>query len=232
MEILFIDNALVINTRFGQTTDIALEPGETVTDIAMGDSRYKAWAEASGDPSNPIAHIVVEPEADGLPNGSLTIYSTRQVIYCELRTHNPAMREVVLYYPEDILNQMAAADHAALTSDNRTDEASSALPDTDPSHLNSAYTISGAHLPWTPERVFDNGTHVYLQMPPRIQTASAPALLLDSGGGRQMVNYRVVPNSDGSVYYVVDRLFDKAELLSGVGRKQDIVTITYAGAER
>ena len=42
-----------------------------------------------------------------------------------------------------------------------------------------------------------------------------------------MVNYRVRGN-----YYVVDRLFDQAVLLAGVGREQDRVTIAYAGGNR
>jgi type IV secretory pathway VirB9-like protein len=61
-----------------------------------------------------------------------------------------------------------------------------------------------------------------------MSTNDAPALLIASGGGTQMVNYRVV---DGDCY-VVDRLFDKAILLSGVGREQDRVTIAYSGEAR
>jgi type IV secretion system protein VirB9 len=42
-----------------------------------------------------------------------------------------------------------------------------------------------------------------------------------------MVNYRVEGN-----YYVADRLFSNAVLVAGVGRDQDRVTISYAGAPR
>ena len=42
-----------------------------------------------------------------------------------------------------------------------------------------------------------------------------------------MVNYRVKGN-----YYVVDRLVTDAILVSGVGRDQDRVTISYAGVAR
>jgi len=43
-----------------------------------------------------------------------------------------------------------------------------------------------------------------------------------------MVNYRLA----GGDYFVVDRLFDRALLISGVGRQQDRVTIAYSGAAR
>jgi type IV secretion system protein VirB9 len=60
-----------------------------------------------------------------------------------------------------------------------------------------------------------------------MKTSEAPALLIAEAGGVQMANYRVQGN-----YYVVDRLFNQAVLVSGVGREQDHVTIAYAGEAR
>lgn len=60
-----------------------------------------------------------------------------------------------------------------------------------------------------------------------MKTSDAPALLIAAAGGTQMVNYRLSGN-----YYVVDRLFERALLVSGVGREQDRVTIAYAGEAR
>jgi type IV secretory pathway VirB9-like protein len=76
-------------------------------------------------------------------------------------------------------------------------------------------------------RAFDDNAHVYLQMPPGMKASEAPALLIAADGGAQMVNYRVEGN-----YYIVDRLFNQAVLVAGVGRKQDRVTVTYAGGSR
>jgi type IV secretion system protein VirB9 len=75
--------------------------------------------------------------------------------------------------------------------------------------------------------VFDDRSHVYLEMPAGMKSSQAPALLIAAGGGTQMVNYRVL----GS-YFVVDRLFEKGVLLAGVGRQQDRVVIAYAGGAR
>jgi type IV secretory pathway VirB9-like protein len=83
-------------------------------------------------------------------------------------------------------------------------------------------------VPWKPVRAYDDGAHVFIQMGTGMSTNDAPTLLIGSGGGTQMVNYRVV---DGD-RYAVDRLFDKATLLSGVGREQDRVTIAYSGGAR
>ena len=97
----------------------------------------------------------------------------------------------------------------------------------DPAQLNFAYTIAGPNVPWKPIRAFDDGSHVYIQMPAGMKSSEAPALLINAGSGTQMVNYRVEGN-----YYVVDRLFSDAILVSGVGREQDRVTISYAGGAR
>jgi type IV secretion system protein TrbG len=82
-------------------------------------------------------------------------------------------------------------------------------------------------VPWRPVRAFDDGAHVYIQMPPSMKTADAPALLIAASGGNQMINYRVRGN-----YYVVDRLFDNAVMVAGVGREQDRVSVAYTGGAR
>jgi type IV secretion system protein VirB9 len=101
------------------------------------------------------------------------------------------------------------------------------LKSLDPAALNFAYKIEGASVPWRPVRAFDDGTHVYIQMPPGMKTADAPALLIAASSGNQMVNYRVRGN-----YYVVDRLFDDAVMVAGVGREQDRVNVAYTGGPR
>jgi len=219
-----------------RTTDIQLDAGETVTDVALGDAqRWMANAASAGDPHNATPHIVVKPEIAGIDT-NLTIYTTERIYHLSLYARGRAMQEVEFYYPDDIQRQMATARQAAKQPDITDDagaEAQSALPEVDPSKLNYSYKIDGArNLAFAPVRVFDDGTRVYLQMPARMQTATAPALMLDGTAGPQMVNYRSVPLTDGGSYYVVDRLFDKAELVSGAGRDSDRVLVTYSGNPR
>jgi type IV secretion system protein VirB9 len=66
-------------------------------------------------------------------------------------------------------------------------------------------------------RAFDDGTRTWIEMP-QTPSPATPTLLGDNG---IMLNYRV----RGS-YYIVDSLFSQAELVAGVGRSQDRVTIT------
>ena len=144
------------------------------------------------------------------------------------------MQEVEFYYPDELITAMKSADSAAKA---QQDAASTPPADdsgdvvkianVDPAQLNFAYTVGGPNVPWKPIRAFDDGSHVYVQMPAEMKSSEAPALLINAGSGTQMVNYRVKGN-----YYVVDRLFSDAILVAGVGRDQDRVTISYAGGTR
>ena len=76
-------------------------------------------------------------------------------------------------------------------------------------------------------RVFDDGRHVFIQMPDDIATMDAPPLfIVGTSGDAQLVNYRV-----RGQYYIVDRLFARAELRHGE-RDQTVVRIVRAGQQR
>jgi type IV secretion system protein VirB9 len=209
-----------------RTTDLQLQPGETITDVALGDSeRWMATPAASGDPRNAVPHLAVKPQLAGLET-NLTIYTTKHIYHLLLRARGHALREVEFYYPEEVLTAMKDADAAAKQA---TDPPNDSIAGTNvnAAQLNFAYTIAGADAPWKPVRAFDDGSHVYVQMPSGMKSSEAPALLINAGSGTQMANYRVAGN-----YYVVDRLFSDAVLVAGVGREQDRVTISYAGGGR
>ena len=90
------------------------------------------------------------------------------------------------------------------------------------------YKLSGDPA-YRPEWVLDDGMHTYLIYPNDGRFRELPTLLMLVNGKTELVNFRV----DGT-RYIVDRLFDKAILVVGVGKKQTRVTITrakpYSGA--
>jgi type IV secretion system protein TrbG len=223
----------VIDCEPLRSTDIQLQAGETITDVVMGDSeRWQATPAASGDPRNSVPHVAVKPQLPGIKT-NLAIYTTRHIYHLTLRSRpEHSVEQVAFYYPDELFDAMRDADRAASEAQMaRTADASgivvASLKSLDPTALNFAYKIDGASVPWRPVRAFDDGTHVYIQMPAGMKTADAPALLIAVSGGNQMVNYRVRGN-----YYVVDRLFDDAVMVAGVGREQDRVNVAYTGGPR
>jgi type IV secretion system protein VirB9 len=217
-----------------RTTDIQLQPGETITDAAMGDTeRWMATPAASGDPRNAVPHLAVKPQAPGIAT-NLTIYTTKHIYHLMLRSRaSHSMQEVEFYYPEELLMAMKEAGAAAANAKQQAADPPSdstnaiRVAGVDPGQLNFGYALSGPSVQWKPIRAFDDGAHVYIQMPDGMKSSEAPALLINAGSGTQMVNYRV----EGD-YYVVDRLFSDAMLVSGVGRDQDRVTISAVNAAR
>src|SRR5579875_1543069 len=221
----------VINCAPLRTTDIQLEPGETITDVALGDAeRWMVTPASSGDPRNPTPHLAVKPKAPGIAT-NLTIYTTRHIYHLNLRSRpGHEMQEVEFYYPNDLLAAMTKADQQAKQESEQAkadDPAVAPLASLDPGDLNFSYKVAGPNVPWKPVRAFDDGSHVFIQMPAGMKSSEAPALLIAAGDGNEVVNYRVRGD-----YYVVDRLFEQAVLVSGVGRAQDRVRIAYTGAAR
>src|SRR5580698_9581174 len=95
-----------------RTTDLQLQPGETITDLALGDQeRWMATPASSGDPRNPVPHVALKPQARGIET-NLTIYTTRHIYHLILHSGARSMQEVEFYYPEELLAAMNDADAA------------------------------------------------------------------------------------------------------------------------
>ncbi|MGH7841356.1 MAG: TrbG/VirB9 family P-type conjugative transfer protein [Candidatus Binataceae bacterium] len=184
-----------------RTTDLQLQPGETITDVALGDSeRWMATPAASGDPRNAVPHLAVKPQLGGLET-NLTIYTTRHIYHLLLRARGHALREVEFYYPDELLAEMREADAAAKQAADPSSDSTSPIKGAhvSPAQLNFAYAVAGADAPWKPIRAFDDGSRVYVQMPAAMKSSEAPALLINAGSGTQMVNYRVAATTTSSI---------------------------------
>src|SRR5579885_2459903 len=148
-----------------RTTDIQLQPGETITDVAMGDGeRWMATPASSGDPRNPVPHLAVKPQLPGIAT-NLTIYTTKHIYHLLLRSRGRAMQEVEFYYPDEVLAAMKDADAAAAKSkesatvDPPANDSDGGVVNVsvNPGQLNFSYTIKGPNVPFRPIRAFDDG---------------------------------------------------------------------------
>lgn len=204
----------------GQVSDIALQPGETLISVSAGDTvRWVVGDTSSGGPEGERAHILVKPIGPGLST-NLMIATDRRVYHLELiSTDGAYMAALSWRYPQDELDGLRARNRNALARDERTIAKGLALGD-----LNFSYRIEGDKPDWRPVRVFDDGRQVYIQMPAAIATTDAPPLfVVGRKGGAELVNYRVKEN-----YYIVDRLFSRAELRHGE-KNQTVVRIVKTG---
>lgn len=209
-------------------TDLTLATGETVTDVATGDGeRWLIQVAGSGDPRNPLPHVLIKPK-DAPLSSNLVIMTNRRTYRLNLvaRRTGKFTQAAGFYFPRELI--AASAQAKKLAADPlETPRRASLVADLAQKELNLSYSISGPNVPWKPIRAFDDGTHTYIQMAAGMKASDAPALLVAGPSGDGLANYRIAGN-----YYIVDRLFDQAVLLAGVGRDQDRVTITYSGAPR
>ena len=204
----------------GQVSDIALQPGETLISVSAGDTvRWVVGDTSSGGPEGERAHILVKPIGPGLST-NLMIATDRRVYHLELSSTDGAYMAALSWaYPQDELDGLRARNRNAIARDERTIAKGLALGD-----LNFNYRIEGDKPDWRPVRVFDDGRQVYIQMPAAIATTDAPPLfVVGRKGGTELVNYRVKDN-----YYIVDRLFSRAELRHGE-KNQTVVRIVKTG---
>ena len=205
-------------TAPGQVTDIALQPGEALGAVAAGDTvRWVIGDTTSGAGESRRTHVLVKPFAPGLAT-NIIITTDRRTYHLSLTSAGrSAMVAISWTYPQDQLIALKAA----------ADRARAAQPvatglSVDQLHFD--YVISGDRPAWRPVRAFDDGRQTFIEFPPSLGTGEAPPLfLVDAKGTAQLVNYRV----EGR-YYVVDRLFEMAELRLGL-KRQDIVRISRGG---
>jgi type IV secretion system protein VirB9 len=202
-------------------TDIALQPGEAVFAIAAGDTaRWTVGDTTSGAGDARRMHILIKPFAAGLQT-NLVITTDRRSYHLQLEsTPSTAMAAISWTYPADELIAIRREAAAAAAS---PPVASGIAVDA----LQFGYRIEGDKPDWRPLRAFDDGRQVFIEFPADIGTGEAPPLfVLGAEGAAELVNYRVRGR-----FYIVDRLFDSAELRLGE-KKQQVVRIRREGAKR
>jgi P-type conjugative transfer protein TrbG len=176
---------------------ILLEPGETLTDIAAGDtSRWMVTQAESETAEDPRSVVLVKPNASGL--------RTNIVLITDRRT-----------YLIEAVSQAGAAYSAQVAwSYQQTESAAQAAP-IDAINLNYRIrTTHGSRPSWLPTRVFDDGRRTWVEFSPDVDASDLPPLFAVTGEGAELVNYRTQRGPSGQ-RYMIDRIFDVAELRLG-----------------
>lgn len=211
----FADGAIYhVLTAPDRVTDVALQPGETLVAVASGDTaRWVIGDTTSGQGEGKRTHILVKPYSPGLAT-NLVITTDRRSYHLALSSSaTAAMSALSWTYPAD---EILAVRRAAAAAEAARPIASGLAAE----NLNFNYVISGDKPTWRPLRAFDDGRQTFIQLPASIVLDEAPPLfLVGEKGAAELVNYRL-----SGRYYVVDRIFNAAELRLGT-RNQQVVRI-------
>jgi type IV secretion system protein VirB9 len=205
-------------------TTIELQPGEALTTsngkpLSADTVQWIADSVVAGAGAERRVIIMVKPTMTGIETNML-IPTNRHVYNLVLRSVSRAYMPVVDFsYPPDDppAPAPAPASVSATVASNTTSEAVAVAPDA----MNFNYRVRdvrGKHVIWAPLRVFDDGSKTYLQMPPEMRSWEAPALfVMEDKKTPLLVNYRVRGD-----YYIVDRLFEHAQLRVGANQVVDV----------
>jgi type IV secretion system protein TrbG len=197
-------------------TAIELQPGELLTGKDLptaGDTtRWTLTATRAGMAPNEITVLIVKPLEPDLET-NMTITTNRRIYNVIMRSSEHTYMPLVGWvYPQD--EARAQQDLAARAKESEDQAEPLAVA---PDKLNFNCSISGSTVPWRPLRVYDDGAKTYLQMSPDMQSYEAPALFVMEKKDPLLVNYRVKHS-----IYIVDRLFDRAQLRVGPKSAVDI----------
>lgn len=198
-------------TNPNYVSTILLEPGETLNDIAAGDTSRWMVTEATAETESDLRTIVlVKPQTAGLRTNIVLITDRRTYLIEAVSGSGTAYAAQVAWsYPQNSGANVRG------------------IPSID--LLNFSYrvrTVRGRAPIWTPSRVFDDGRRTWIEFPPGVAAADMPPLFVVTSEGAEITNYRVQGQR-----YVVDRLFDRAELRFGT-RAPIVVRIDRQGARR
>jgi type IV secretion system protein VirB9 len=205
---------------------IELQAGERITgEPQIGDSvRWNISPAMYGRGEKATSVIVIKPQEPGLDT-NLVITTDRRAYYIRLVSKpQDYIARAAFNYPEDE-NSQKWQQHllAQRTQAEESKREAHVLPAMiTAAKLNFDYKVIGGSEQIRPVRVFDDGAKTYIQMRPEIQNREAPVLVvLGSDGKGEMTNYRVQQQT-----YIVDRLFERARLILGAGKKAQKVEIT------
>lgn len=185
---------------------ILLEPGESLSDVAAGDTSRWMVTETNAEAQiDGRTVVLVKPQASNLRTNIVLVTDRRTyTIEAIAQSGQAYSAQVAWCYPREV-------------------ETSAEI-----GSLNFAYrirTVRGSRPAWAPTRAFDDGRRTWIDMPEATAATDLPPLFVITGEGAELVNYRFV---DGR--YMIDRLFDAAELRLGT-RSPVIVRIEREGLQ-
>jgi P-type conjugative transfer protein TrbG len=205
---------------------IELQAGEKIVgEPQIGDSvRWNISPSMYGTGDNSTSVIVLKPQSPGLDT-NLLVTTDRRAYYIRLISKpEEYVARVAFAYPDDESNhkwqQQIAEQRALAKQEKRSAEVLPAMVTVEKMFFD--YKVRGGDEHIRPVRVFDDGAKTFIQMPVEIQHREAPVLVVIGNDGKgEMTNYRVKEQT-----YIVDRLFDHANLVLGSGKKTQKVEIT------
>ena len=198
-----------------RVTTLTLAEGETLVAKAAGDTvRWQIGEASSGEGPSRRTHVLLKPLERGLET-NLVLTTNRRVYLIDLRSGSPAeFNAAVAWDAIGIDSQTERPESTPVEREVRVPDPV-VMPE---GPLDARYRLEyrGRAPRWTPSAVFNDGRRTFIAFHPDLQVDEAPVLfIIASDGEAQLTNYR-----QAGGLFIVDRVFDRAELRLGDRRPQ------------
>jgi type IV secretion system protein VirB9 len=213
---------------------IALQDGEAVTSVSLGDTvRWLLQTATAG--VKPV--IMVKPTQSGLSTNLVVTTDKGRIYYMHLVSSKTEYLPMMTWYDPAAMTRdlsaeaqasarqkaqyealIAATQQAAEQAQAQRVVADKSVGKLDPTTLDFGYTCSG-EAAFKPARVFANETHTFIQLPPGTSASDAPAVFNVTRQDTELLNSRLVNG-----YYIIDGKPAKLSLVLGVGTAAQTVT--------
>lgn len=208
-----------------RVTTLSLAPGETLVAKAAGDTvRWQIGEAMSGDGAGRITHVLLKPLERGLET-NLILTTNRRVYLIDLKSGAAGGFNAAVAWDAGSLVAVPPPDVVAAATEQTPIPDPVAMPN---GEIDAGYRIEpqGRRARWTPTSVFNDGQRTFITFDADLQVDEAPVLFVIAPDGEsQMVNYR-----QAGGLFIVDRLFDRAELRLGDRRPQVVRIRRVSGA--
>lgn len=202
--------------------DVELQPGEVLHEVVVGDSARwlmdVARAGSNGDGESETVHLLVKPVDAGLETSA--VVTTSQRVY-HLRLVSQRQEDggflpyVGFAYRDDHIRRFA--EQKAREEKQRQWQTTPAGADLGSLHF--GYEVRGK-ASWNPAQVYDDGRQTFIRLPEATASADIPVLLVREADADVLVNYRIKDRT-----FIIDGVFPRVVLVSGVGSQQKKVEI-------
>jgi len=203
-----------------RVTTLSLGAGEVLVAKAAGDTvRWQIGEAVSGEGASLRTHVLLKPLERGLET-NLVLTTNRRVYLIDLKSGAADAFNTAIAWDVDALSPVVIPVAPAGPSASPL----VALPE---GQLDARYRIEprGRRPRWTPTSVFNDGVRTFITFAPDLQRSEAPVLfIIGADGQARIVNYR-----QAGGLFVVDLLFDHAELRLG-DRRPQVVELVRVGA--
>jgi type IV secretion system protein VirB9 len=214
-----------------QVCDVELQPGEQVRSVQVGDNvRWSVEPAVTGVAPLEVQHVIVKPADVGLRT-SLVVTTDRRTYRMKLSSDRSRyMASVSFAYPQDAQTRWAELGRTGPSASEKRPNRPLKQPETRTDVLRVLsfnYELEGDDPAWKPVRVYNDGLQTVIELPFAMKQTEAPTLLVIRAEGGVFSSDDVVQvnfHADGTKY-IVDMVFDVADLIVGVGSTQQKVRI-------